>query len=479
MYKSFTGRFFIIYALTTCIMFVLLFFLFTRVISDYFIDGKYEAMLDESRNISKEYISSYVNHTSSEVSFMYQLQIISRKFNSRILIFDQDSQVILDSSNDGSSVLGQIYNNDLLSDAYLGTPVKLTDTFTPLYKDVMLITALPISLNGQVENVVLMLTPYPNLKEDISYIYELTFIAMLIILTVTFISTYVFSNGIANSFKDFSNNVKNIAQGDLSSRVAITSNDEMGELAVNLNHMAEELEKLEDFRKDFIANISHDFRSPLTSIKGYIQAMLDGTIPYERQEKYLNIVLDEADRLTKLTNDILLLTKMENNTIQMNRTDFDLHQVIRKILLQFEKKILDKNIDFTLLIPSQEVYVNADINQIQRVITNLIDNAIKFCRVGDEILVETTLLKSKVEVKIADSGPGISEEDIKYIWDRFHKADRSRGRDKKGIGLGLSIVREIIKEHNENINVYSQEGKGATFVFTLSLSEPNNFSSYI
>ncbi|PKM56722.1 MAG: two-component sensor histidine kinase, partial [Firmicutes bacterium HGW-Firmicutes-3] len=141
-----------------------------------------------------------------------------------------------------------------------------------------------------------------------------------------------------------------------------------------------------------------------------------------------------------------------------------------KILFQFEQKILDKRIDFTLLIDQQELFVFADMNQIQRVLTNLIDNAIKFCSPGDTIIVETTVLIGKVEISVKDSGPGISEEDIKYIWDRFHKADRSRGKDKKGIGLGLSIVREIVKAHGETIDVYSQEGKGTTFVFTLPLS---------
>ncbi len=135
------------------------------------------------------------------------------------------------------------------------------------------------------------------------------------------------------------------------------------------------------------------------------------------------------------------------------------------------KKIIDKKIDFTLLIDQHELFVHADMNQIQRVIANLIDNAIKFCSPHDDIIVETTIKKDKVEISIKDSGPpGISEEDIKYIWDRFHKADRSRGKDKKGIGLGLSIVREIVKAHDEDINVYSQEGKGTTFVFTLTVS---------
>lgn len=475
MIKSLTGRFFMIYALTTCIMFILLFWVFTQIISDYFISGRYESMLRESKEISEEYLNAHIKHEKNEINFVYQIEAISRHINSRILIFNDDYQVINDASIDESNLSGRVFPDlPMLQEAYTGTIVQMEGTLDGYYKDPQLMVATPVFHEDEIVGVIVVLSKSPTLETDIQYIYQLTSVAMLVILAITFISTYIYSKGISRTIVELSYTVKQIASGDFTSRVNMGSEDELGELAVNINHMARELEKLEDMRKDFIANISHDFRSPLTSIKGFIQAMMDGTIPIDNQTKYLTIVLDETDRLTKLTNDILLLTKMENKTIQINKTHFDLHQVIRKILLQFEQKILDKNIDFTLLIPQHELYVYADMNQIQRVIANLIDNAIKFCSVGDSILVETSVKKNKVEVKIADSGPGISEEDIKYIWDRFHKADRSRGKDKKGIGLGLSIVREIIRDHHEEINVYSQEGKGATFVFTLSLSEEDH-----
>jgi signal transduction histidine kinase len=290
---------------------------------------------------------------------------------------------------------------------------------------------------------------------------------------VTFISTYVFSRSISQTFRSFNQTAKEIAGGNFSSRIEPNSfSTETIELAASLNYMAEELEKLEDLRKDFIANISHDFRSPLTSIRGYAQAIMDGTIPPERQDKYLNVILNESDRLTKLTNDILLLTKMENEVLKPEREDFDLHECIRNILLQFEQKIISKGIHMTLLIEEEDIFVNADYNQINRIITNILDNAIKFCSHDNEITLETSLREEKVVISIKDTGPGISEDDIKHIWTRFHKADRSRGMDKKGVGLGLSIVREIIKAHGETIEVYSQLNKGTTFVFTLALSYP-------
>ena len=471
MFKSFTGRFFLIYALSTFIMFLLLLGVITQVISNHFIGARQEDMIEQSRDIGHEYVQSYVTGETSRVGFIYQIQTLGKHVDSRILVFNINRTIVQDSIISTDSLVGRQFDLPLINDAFEGNETRQTGTFNDYYQDIHISTAVPIVHDDKVVGAIIMLSPYPELESEINYIYQLTLVSLLVLLVVTFVSTYLFSKNISRTIEALSTSAKKIANGDFTSRVTIQGEGEISELSKNMNHMATELEKLEDMRKDFIANISHDFRSPLTSIKGFIQAMLDGTIPVERQDKYLNIVLDETDRLTKLTNDILLLTKMENNTIQADLQDFDLHNIIRKILLQFEQKIIDKKIDFTLLIDRHELYVHADMNQIQRVVTNLVDNAIKFCSPTDTIVIETSILKGHVEVSIKDSGPGISEEDIKYIWDRFHKADRSRGKDKKGIGLGLSIVREIMKAHGEDINVYSQEGKGTTFVFTLSLAE--------
>lgn len=451
-------------------MFLILFYVITQFISNHYIESKHDSMIEESHRIADLYVEAYVTNELTRVGFNYQMQSLAGHIDARILIFDQTQVVFKDTNREGN-LEGRALDAAFVAQSFDGHATTSKGNVDDLSDGQFLITAIPILYEKEVIGSVVLNTPLPKIEDEINYIYQITLISLLVLLAITFFSTYLFSRKITRNIEDLSNNAKKIANGDFTSRVNIQGGREMSELSQSMNHMATELEKLEDMRKDFIANISHDFRSPLTSIKGFIQAMLDGTIPVERQDKYLNIVLDETDRLTKLTNDILLLTKMENNTIQADMQNFDLHSVIRKILLQFEQKIIDKKIEFTLLIDRQELFVHADMNQIQRVITNLVDNAIKFCSPSDSIIVETSVIKHQVEVRIKDSGPGISEEDIKYIWDRFHKADRSRGKDKKGIGLGLSIVREIIKAHGEEINVYSQEGKGTTFVFTLALAD--------
>ncbi len=470
MFKSFTGRFFTIYALTTFIMFVLMFAVFSQIMETYFVESRLETMVTQAKNITDLYQEYYIDKGGSKINLELLLEDLGRYDDTRILVFNKNKVVFLDSHKNTDSLIGKKLDNNTVNDTFNGE-IKMTEGYLDVLEVFNLIVTTPIFKDEEVIAAVIIVSPYPEVQKNLDYIYRITLVSLLVILAVTFLSTYIFSNGISKTIEDMNDGAKRIANGDFSTRIDIKGEDEMADLAKNMNHMANELEKLEDMRKDFIANISHDFRSPLTSIKGFIQAMLDGTIGADKQDRYLNIVLDETDRLTKLTNDILLLTKMENNTIKADKSHFDLHKIIRKILLQFEQKIIDKEIDFTLLIDRHELFVFADMNQIQRVITNLVDNAVKFCSPADSIVIETSIIKKRVEISVRDSGPGISEEDIKYIWDRFHKADRSRGKDKKGIGLGLSIVREIVKAHGEDINVYSQEGKGTTFVFTLALSD--------
>ena len=257
------------------------------------------------------------------------------------------------------------------------------------------------------------------------------------------------------------------ANGDLSYRIPVKSEDEMGYLAKTLNYMADRINQNGEYQRTFIANVSHDFRSPLTSIKGYVEAMLDGTIPPELQEKYLNIVLFETDRLNKLTSGLLTLNSYDTKASHLDKTDFDIHEIIKKTAASFEGICTERRISIELVFPEGPLFVHADMGKIQQVLYNLIDNAVKFSHHNSEIYVETTEKNEKVFVSVKDSGIGIPRDSIPKIWDRFYKTDVSRGRDKKGTGLGLSIVKEIIQAHNENINVISTEGVGTEFLFSL------------
>ncbi len=200
----------------------------------------------------------------------------------------------------------------------------------------------PIEYDNNTMGLIFLHAYYPSITSATNPFFKLTLISLLFSLMFSIMLMYLFSRRLTKIFNQMNKTAKSIANGNFESRIMIHSNDEFGELATNLNYMAAELGKLEEMRRGFIANISHDFRSPLTSIKGFVQAILDGTIPPENQDKYLNIVLHESDRLTTLTNDILLLAKLENNGITVNRDAFDIHNLIREVLIQFEQKIVEK-----------------------------------------------------------------------------------------------------------------------------------------
>jgi signal transduction histidine kinase len=249
-----------------------------------------------------------------------------------------------------------------------------------------------------------------------------------------------------------------------------TGLSEYRDLSVALSYMADEISKLDDYQKKFVANISHDFRSPLTSIKGYAEAIMDGTIPSDMQDKYLGIIVDETDRLNKLTSGLLELNRFDTKSTLLDIVSFDINQIIKKTAESFEGVCRSKKITLNLIFSATSTYVDADIGKIQQVLYNLIDNAIKFSHNNSEIKVSTEEKGDKVFISIKDYGIGIPRDSIKKIWDRFYKTDSSRGKDKKGTGLGLSISREIIQSHNENINVISTEGVGTEFIFTLAKS---------
>lgn len=298
----------------------------------------------------------------------------------------------------------------------------------------------------------------------------LTFV-LAISLLVAMILILILSKDIIDPINMMNKAAKKMSGGNFNTRIKIKNEDEIGQLAESFNNMSSELGKLEELRSAFIANISHDFRSPLTSIRGFVQAILDGTIPPEMHEKYLNVVLDETTRLTNMTNNILHLTKMEAKQITLERRNFDINEVLRKVLIGMEQKINQKEIQVEMILSDEKLFVNADLEQIQRAIYNLVDNAVKFVGSGDSIFIETAVVKKKAHISIIDTGPGIEEASLNKIFDRFHKGDSSRGVDKKGTGLGLAIVREIIRQHGEEISVASRAGEGTAFTFTLPIGD--------
>lgn len=292
--------------------------------------------------------------------------------------------------------------------------------------------------------------------------------SFVVIYLLSFIIMIIFTFFVYRPIKQISHAATEFAKGNLKYKVlVVNTDDELGKLANSLNYMASQLRTLEEDQRKFIANISHDFRSPLTSIKGYIEAMKDGTIPPESREKYLDTVLFETNRLNKLTKSLLTINAWENKEHRLDISDYNIKTEIRHVIETLEVLSNKKKILFETTFKTKYLVVSADRDKIEQVLYNLIDNAIKFSDIGSTIYITVYDKGDKIYVSIKDNGVGISSENIPKIFDRFYKLDSSRGKDKTGTGLGLSIVKEILQYHNENITVVSTEGAGTEFVFSL------------
>lgn len=292
-------------------------------------------------------------------------------------------------------------------------------------------------------------------------------LCFLIIYGLSFVILIVYHIVVHKPLQQITKGAAEYSNGNLKYQIPTETADEMGYLANTLNYMADRLNQSGEYQRNFISNVSHDFRSPLTSIKGFVEAMLDGTIPPENQERYLKIIAYEAERLEKLTSNLRTLNEMDIQQRLLNKETFDINALIHQCSATFEGKLAAKKIFLDFYLMPAPLWVLGDVEQIQQVLYNLLDNAIKFSKNNSSIRLETSIKNGKAFISIKDNGIGIPKSSIPHIWERFYKSDSSRGRDRSGTGLGLAIVKEIIHAHGQHINVISTEGAGTEFMFTL------------
>ena len=260
---------------------------------------------------------------------------------------------------------------------------------------------------------------------------------------------------------------KEFAAGHFDVRVPVNGNDEIAELAETFNNMAASLEHNEEMRRLFLANVSHDLRTPMTTISGFIEGILDGAIPPENTNHYLEIIAGEVRRLSRLVNSLLDITRIQAGERKFNMAPFDICELAREIIITSEQRLEAKKLDVVFDADSDNMFVNADRDAIHQILYNICDNAIKFSNEGGRYEIGIHEKSGKVTVSVFNEGIGITAEDLPYVFDRFYKSDRSRGLDKTGVGLGLYIARTIIEAHKEKIWVESEYGKWCRFSFTL------------
>lgn len=427
----------------------------------------------QANEIANEYALDYLAESKLR-RIELEMKSLSTFNDIRIMFITPSGDVILDTNNSSTDksnedrILFSI--NDFDYGDLKGKHDILWD-FYGLFSEPALSVFSPISNSFEIKGYVVINIPESAIVERVYDTFNTNYLtlAIVLILSSAFLVLYFFQ--VHRPIKEITRATNEYSKGNLSYHVKPMHNDEIGRLGMSLDYMASQLNESDKFQQKFLSNISHDFRSPLTSIKGYLEAIQDGTIPPEMLDKYIGIMLFETERLTKLTSNILTLNELDPKSVRLDISTFDLNSIIRHTVETFEGTCKKKGIKFNITYANSVQNVKADKGRIQQVIYNLIDNAIKFSKENSYIYITVKEKGEKAQISIKDTGCGIAKEDIDKIWDRFYKSDSSRGRDKKGSGLGLSITKEVIQAHGENIDVVSTVGVGTEFIFTLELAK--------
>lgn len=370
-------------------------------------------------------------------------------------------------SEDSSNILIEEFNPE----EYAKDHYKI-NRFYNMFKTDTLSVVHTVEKNGATSGYVVAHMPTSVIKKssyDVTFVFYVTYAIILALSLLIFLN---FLLVIYIPLKQIRLAAMEYAKGNFEyDGLKVSNDDEIGDVASSLKYMSKQLSNSRAYQREFISNISHDFRSPLTSIKGYIEAIMDGTIPPEDQNKYLSIVLSEANRLEKLTNGLRELNSWNSTGPELLFEDFNMESVITSTVETFQGSCEKKHIELIIQFPSKHFNVNADKGKIEQVLYNLLDNAIKFSNPSSKIIIRLYNKGDKQYCSVKDFGMGIPSDSIDKIWQRFYKTDISRGRDKTGSGIGLAIVKEIIMAHNETIDVISTEGVGTEFVFSLKRSK--------
>ena len=414
MRRTLYRKLILIYVILAIAGFTLISTVGSRMVEDSLVSSASTSLYREATQIASKQGDLYYHSERSLTDLYNSLSALASYHNSQIWLISADGEILLNTAAALDEENPEII--DGFDPVALGSEYYSTGTFFGYFEDKMLSVMVPVTSDFRINGYVAIHLPLQDVYQQRESLLARIDFLFLLVFGLSFVILIFFSLVVYRPLKKIINGAKEYASGNLTHKIDVKSHDEMGYLASTLNYMSGELNKTGEYQRKFVANVSHDFRSPLTSIKGYVEAILDGTIPPEMQEKYLKIVLFETERLHKLTQSLLTLNDIDDKGNMLDLTSFD------------------SNNDST-------------------------------------ITVETTEKHGKVFVSVKDTGCGIPKASITKIWERFYKLDASRGKDRKGTGLGLSIVKEIITAHNQNINVISTEGVGTEFIFTLAKGE--------
>ncbi|PKM62852.1 MAG: hypothetical protein CVU97_03400 [Firmicutes bacterium HGW-Firmicutes-21] len=482
MFKSVFTKYLTTFTLIILFSFIILILVISSMITNYSIESK-QIMMDKSAEITANSLNAFIKISEDKnihsVARNYaddiqnNLLTVATLAQSNIYIIDTEGKLITSSvsAKPKAGFVSKTVVDNILNNKEVYTISRVDGLYDSLMLNYFYILQ---SDDGPFAIVMVSSSDIGDPVLTSQMIKTIVSVSLWIFLAAL-ISVYFISERIIEPLKQISTVAKNFAKGNFAERVKVSGRDEVAALAEAFNNMADSLARLEEMRSSFLANVSHDLRTPMTTISGFVDGILDGTIPEDKHSYYLGIISAEVRRLSRLVSSLLQLSRSEAGDTKLKMTDFNLSEKTRQVLISFEKKIDAKRLEIEFN-NEQDLFVRADTDAMHQVIYNLIDNAVKFTPKNGQVSITILPLtidkkKKKAFLSIKNTGQGIPADEIPYLFERFYKSDRSRGLDKTGTGLGLYIVKTTLINHGEDIKVVSEPGKITEFSFTLPIPE--------
>ena len=446
---------------------------FQLLVKDFLTDSTVSGLQQDARVISELAAAYSLDGSLSSREFLLNLDVASKVSDSDAVICDAEGRVIFCSDGMLScSHQGMQLNREYLNKVLANGGDTTTGTIRGLYTDQRFVVSTPIVSRNEYSGIVIVSTPTASTTDILNRISNIFLTAAVFVVLASVAAVSFFTRRESRPLQDMARAANAFAHGNLEARVKVDEDctEELEELALAFNNMASSLQKSEYQRQEFVANVSHELKTPMTTISGYIDGILDGTIPANRQNYYLQIVSDETKRLSRLVRSMLDISQLQKEAgiPEDKKMHFDLEDAMGQVLITFEKKITDKKLDVDVDMPEHPVYTMANMDYVTQVIYNLLDNAVKFCPEGKTLGLRIREGGNKAYISISNEGETIQPEELPLVFDRFHKLDKSRSQNRDGWGLGLYIVKTIVCSHGENISVTSKDGK-TEFTFTMPL----------
>ena len=463
MFKNLFSRLMYTYLVVVTITVISMLTMLSYIFQDFYTREKEHRLLaggEEIVSLVKEYEAGNLEDTALKE----RLRAFEHRLNADISYFEREQTV--SPGTDFKSHLVEDYFTPAQIEAISRGKVVSRIVVPKGEKTRVMSVALPIVVESRVIGGISLHSPMYDVTNASIQIFRLGIIAAAISALLTVPLTLLISRRISNPLKQMSKSARKMIAGKYIP-VEVSSNDEIGELASSFNYMAEELDKVERMRQDFIANVSHELRTPLAYISGVLEALADHTIRRSEADRYINLATAEAQRMSRLITELLDLVKLETDNFKMNFTRFDLKEITFQILAKMNYMFEQKELDLDLVVGEEQLIIKGDKDRVKQILLNLLHNAVTYTSAGGSIKVTLRKEEDQVLVTVTDTGIGIPEDELPYIWERFHKVDKARGRKNGGTGLGLAIVRYLVNAHGGKVGVTSKPGQWSSFWFTL------------